>query len=47
MMRVRDQGLYQLGQTIRGNLLVEITVSIPQNLTSQQLDLIQQIQLNQ
>jgi DnaJ-class molecular chaperone len=47
MMRVRDQGLYQLGQAVRGNLLVEITVSIPQNLTSQQLDLIQQIQLNQ
>jgi DnaJ-class molecular chaperone len=47
MMRVRDQGLYHLGQTIRGNLLVEITVSIPQTLTNQQLDLIRQIQLNQ
>lgn len=47
MMRVRNEGLYHLGQAIRGNLLVEITVSIPQNLTEHQLALVQQIQSNQ
>jgi DnaJ-class molecular chaperone len=47
VMRVRDQGLYHLGQESRGHLLVEIIISIPQNLTEQQLDLIRQIQLNQ
>lgn len=47
VMRVRDQGLYQLGQAVRGHLLIEIIISIPQNLTERQLELLQQIKLNQ
>jgi curved DNA-binding protein len=47
VMRVRDQGLYHLGQEVRGHLLIEILISIPQNLTERQLDLLRQIQLNQ
>lgn len=47
VMRVRDQGLYQLGQETRGHLLIEITVTVPQNLNSRQLELLRQIQVNQ
>ena len=47
LMRVRGEGLYHLNHTVRGNLLVEIVVSVPQNLTETQLELIRQIQSNQ
>ena len=47
MMRVRGEGLYHLNHAVRGNLLVEIAVSIPKHLTDQQLELIRQIQSNQ
>jgi curved DNA-binding protein len=47
LMRVRGEGLYHLNHTVRGNLLVEIVVSVPQHLTETQLELIRQIQSNQ
>jgi curved DNA-binding protein len=47
VMRVRGEGLYALGQPVRGNLLVEIMVSVPQHLTESQLNLIRQIQSSQ
>jgi len=47
MMRVRGEGLYHLNHNVRGNLLVEIAVSVPKHLTEQQLELIRQIQSNQ
>jgi DnaJ-class molecular chaperone len=47
MMRVRGEGLYHLNHAVRGNLLVEIVVSVPKHLTEPQLELIRQIQSNQ
>jgi len=47
IMRVRNKGLYHLEQTVRGNLLIEIIISVPQHLTEHQLELVRQIQSNQ
>jgi curved DNA-binding protein len=45
--RIKGEGLYELNQDYRGNLIVEINISVPKNLTEQQLDLIKQVQSNQ
>lgn len=43
--RIPGQGLYQLNSDSRGDLYVEMNVSIPRNLTTEQLDLIKAIKL--
>jgi len=43
VLRVRGQGLWQIHSSTRGNLLVIIDLTVPQNLTDEQLQLIQQI----
>lgn len=43
IMRIRNQGLWQLHGSTRGNLLVRIQVSVPKNLSEEQLELIRQI----
>jgi DnaJ-class molecular chaperone len=45
--RIQGQGLYELNQPHRGNLIVEIKLSVPKNLTNIQLDLVRQIQSSQ
>jgi DnaJ-class molecular chaperone len=46
-LRIKGEGLYVVNQPHRGNLIVEIRVSIPTNLTQTQLDLVKTIQSNQ
>lgn len=45
MLRVRNEGLYQMNTNQRGNLLIRVSVTIPTNLTETQKDLIRQIQI--
>jgi DnaJ-class molecular chaperone len=44
MMRIPEQGLWQLNGVQRGHLLIKIQITVPKNLTDQQLDLINQVQ---
>lgn len=46
VFRVPNQGLYALGTNHRGNLLVRLRVVIPTNLSTQNLDLVRQIQIS-
>lgn len=46
-LRIKGEGLYVLNQNHRGNLIVEIRISIPTNLTQSQIDLVKAIQSNQ
>ena len=41
--RLAEQGLYLLNSTQRGDLYVELAVTIPQNLSTEQIELIQSI----
>lgn len=41
--RIQGQGLYQLNSQFRGDMYAEMIVSIPRNLTQEQLDLIKSI----
>lgn len=43
VLRIKGQGIWQLNGSTRGNLLVKINITVPQNLTAQQLELINQI----
>ena len=43
MLRIRDQGLWSLHGSTRGNLLVRIQVSVPRNLTEDQLEMVRKI----
>jgi curved DNA-binding protein len=45
VLRVRDEGLYQMHSNARGNILIRINVTVPQNLTESQKDLVRQIQV--
>lgn len=45
LLRVRNEGLYASNYSMKGNLLVEIAITVPRNLTETQLDLVKQIQL--
>ena len=44
--RINKQGLYQLNSDIRGDLYVELGVSIPRNLTEEQLKIVQSLTTN-
>jgi DnaJ-class molecular chaperone len=41
--RISGEGLYQLNSPNRGHLYVELTVTIPQDLTSEQLDIVRSL----
>ena len=43
IMRIRDQGLWVIHGSTRGNLLVRIQVSVPKNLSEDQLELVRKI----
>jgi molecular chaperone DnaJ len=45
--RIAGQGLYQLNTSVRGDLYVELNVTIPQNLSEDQLALVNSILNNQ
>lgn len=45
--RIQGQGLYELNNPHRGNLIVEVKLTVPKNLTEDQLNLVRQIQSNQ
>jgi molecular chaperone DnaJ len=47
MLRIRGEGLYAMNQNVRGNLLVELGITVPKNLSQDQLNLVRQIQINQ
>ena len=44
LLRIRNEGLYQMNSHIRGNILVKLNVTVPTNLSETQLDLVRQIQ---
>jgi DnaJ-class molecular chaperone len=41
--RIPEQGLYQLNTNTRGGLYIEVAITVPQNLTAEQLEIIQSI----
>jgi len=43
MLRIRDQGVWQIHGSTRGNLIVKIQVTIPKNLSEEQLELVNKI----
>lgn len=43
-LRIRDQGIWQIHGSTRGNLYVKIEVTVPRNLTPEQIEVIRQIQ---
>ena len=45
--RIKGEGLCELNQTRRGNLIVEVQILVPTDLTEQQLELVKQIKSNQ
>lgn len=45
--RIPGQGLYQLNSEIRGHLYVEVVVTVPQNLTEEQLEIVRSLTTNQ
>lgn len=47
MLRIKGQGLFEINTRNRGNLLVEISVTIPTHLSEDQLNLVKQIQNGQ
>lgn len=44
MLRVRNEGLYAPSYNMKGNLMVELAVTVPKYLTESQKDLVKQIQ---
>lgn len=44
ILRIRNEGLYQMNSHLRGNLLVKLNITVPTNLSETQLDLVRQIQ---
>lgn len=44
LLRIRNEGLYVANQSVRGNLLVEVRISIPKNLSESQLKMVSEIQ---
>ncbi len=47
MLRIKGEGLYAMNQNTRGNLLIELGITVPKHLSESQLDLVRQIQSNQ
>jgi len=45
--RIQGQGLYELNNPHRGNLIVEVKLTVPKNLTDTQIEMVRQIQSNQ
>ena len=43
MLRIREQGLWQMQGSTRGNLIVKINITVPKNLTQEQLELVNKI----
>lgn len=46
MLRIRNEGLYVPNQNVRGNLLVEVRISIPKDLTESQIKMVKDLQSN-
>lgn len=42
-LRIKEQGLWQMNSSTRGNLIVKIHIVVPRNLSEQQLSLVRQI----
>ena len=45
ILRIRNEGLYQMNSAARGNILVRLNITVPTNLSETQLDLVRQIQI--
>jgi DnaJ-class molecular chaperone len=43
VLRIKDQGIWQIHGSTRGHLYVKIALTVPRNLTAEQLDTISQI----
>ena len=43
MLRVKNQGIWKVHDSTRGNLIVKIQVTVPRNLTSEQLELVNKL----
>jgi DnaJ-class molecular chaperone len=44
--RIPGQGIYQINSELRGNLYVEVAVTVPQNLTAEQLEIVRSLTIN-
>lgn len=44
--RIPGQGIYQMNSELRGNLYVEVAITIPQNLTAEQLEIVRSLTIN-
>jgi DnaJ-class molecular chaperone len=44
--RIPGQGIYQINSELRGNLYVEVAITVPQNLTAEQLEIIRSLTTN-
>lgn len=45
--RIPGQGIYQLNSELRGNLYVELVVTVPQNLNAEQIEIVRSLLNNQ
>lgn len=45
--RIPGQGVYQMNSELRGNLYVEVALSVPQNLTDEQIEIVRSLIDNQ
>jgi curved DNA-binding protein len=45
--RIPGQGVYQLNSELRGNLYVEVALTVPQNLTDEQIEIVRSLINNQ
>ena len=45
--RIPGQGIYQMNSDLRGNLYVEVAVTVPQNLSAEQLEIVRSLINNQ
>ena len=46
-LRIKNEGLYAINQSVRGNLIIELQITVPNNLTHEQAELVKQILANQ
>ena len=44
--RIPGQGIYQMNSELRGNLYVEVVITVPQNLTAEQLEIVRSLTIN-
>lgn len=44
--RIPGQGIYQMNSELRGNLYIEVAITVPQNLSAEQLEIVRSLTIN-